>query len=336
MISIIVVGYNSKKDLRECFDSIYTSTYEKYRIIFVDNDSSDGSLEYVKNKYPNIITIKNKNTGYAGGNNVGINKAIDLKSKYVFLLNPDTIIDKNCLGNLIKKADDGTILQPLILLNVDSKNTDLINTTGGHLNFLGFSYCSDYKRNRAEAKEKDLAIASGAAAFIPTTIFNKIGLFDESFFMYHEDVDLFWRARLMGFNIRLIPDSIVWHKYSFSKNRNKMFYAERNRLLFLYHNFSFKYRLLIFPAFLINEIMIILYSIISGWGWAKLKAYFSFFTIQSKEKTNKDFKKQLLARQSLLKIYINPEISFSEVKNPLFSPYNLLLRIYWKLIYVLI
>lgn len=330
MISIIVVGYNSKKDLKECFDSIYASVYNKYRIIFVDNDSSDGSINFVEKNFPKVITIKNKNTGYAGGNNIGIQKATELQSDYVFLLNPDTTIDQKCLGSLVEKADDKTILQPLILLNLDGKNTELINTTGGHLNFLGFSYCSDYKENKSIAKEKDIAIASGAAVFVPTAVLQKTGLFDESFFMYHEDVDLFWRARIMGFNIRLIPASIVWHKYSFSKNKKKLFYADRNRLIFLHKNFSLKYRILIFPAFVINEILMVLYSLFAGWFVYKIKAYVSAIgLINSRNSSGSRLTYQEFPN---IKDCLKAEISFSEVKSKAFTIYNVFLRFYWRLI----
>lgn len=330
MISIIVVGYNSKKDLPECFDSIQKSTFKKYRIIFVDNDSTDGSLDFVKNKYPEIITIKNKNTGYAGGNNVGIRKAIEFRDEYVFLLNPDTIIDKDCLAELITKADKKTVLQPLILLNINGKNTDLINTTGGHLNFLGFSYCSDYKEDKSIAKEKDIAIASGAAVFMPTSMFEEIGFLDESFFMYHEDVDLFWRARLSGFNIKLIPSSVLWHKYSFSKNKNKLFYAERNRLVFLYKNFPLRYRILILPAFVINEILMLIYSLLTGWSMLKIKAYGSAISNIFKL----TIKPQKLSKKN--KFFIQAGIQFSELKSPVFIPYNVFLTGYWYLIKYLI
>ena len=259
MISIIIVGYNSLKYLDDCLSSLFESSYKNFEVIFVDNNSKDSSMSFIKKAFSTVEIIESKkNLGFAGGNNLGIKKALKNKSEYIFLLNPDTIIDKDCLEKLINKADDRTILQPLILLHENSKKTNLINTTGGYLNFLGFSYCSDYRLDKKMAKEKDIAIASGAAVFIPAEILRKIGLFDESFFMYHEDVDLFWRARLFGHNIKLLPNALVWHKYSFSKNNKKIFYVERNRLLFLYKNFELKYWILILPIFIFNEIIVVL------------------------------------------------------------------------------
>lgn len=337
MISIIIVGYNSEKDLDECLSSVFASSYKNFRVIFVDNNSADNSITLIKNRFPKVeIIVNTENSGFAGGNNIGIKKAISDKSEYIMLLNPDTIIDRDCLKNLTDKASKDTILQPLILLTLDGKNTNLINTTGGHLNFLGFSYCSDYKKERRTAKEKDIAIASGAAVLMPTNILEEIGMFDESFFMYHEDVDLFWRARLAGFNIRLIPDSVVWHKYSFSKNKKKMFYADRNRLIFLHKNFSLKYRMLVSPAFLINEILMFLYSLLSGWPKEKVSAWGSAIKNICIGNYKKKTSREQLVEEKTLKVFISPKIEFGEFPNPLFKIYNIFLIAWWHLIFVFV
>jgi len=337
MIAILIVGYKSKNDLKECLGSIFKSTYKKFRVFFIDN-CPDGSIEFIKAKFPKVTIVpNNKNLGYAVGNNLLIKEAIKHKADYVFILNPDTIIDKDCLKYFLKQANAKTILQPLLLINRHGKNTNLINTTGGSLNFLGFSYCSDYKQDKSTVFQHDIPIASGASVFIPINILKKIGLYDENFFMYHEDVDLFWRARLNNYTIKLIPEALVWHKYSFSRNKNKFFYVERNRLLFLYKNFNLKYLLLIFPIFLLNEILMIFYSLFDGWIIQKLKSYLSAVKLLSKEsKLRKNNLTKVGQSQHKLKKYIKASISFSEISNPLFYPYNLILRFYWFLISFLI
>lgn len=338
MISIIIVGYNSKKYLSGCLDSIFNSSYNKFRVIFIDNDSSDDSVDFVKRNYPRVdVLISQKNIGFAGANNLGIKHAQELGTDYIFLLNPDTITDTDCLNNLIKKADKKTVLQPLLLLNIDGKNTDLINTTGNYLNFLGISYCNDYKKNANQVSEKDITTASGAAAFIPIEMFKKIGFFDKNFFMYHEDVDLFWRARLFGFNIRLVPDAKVWHFYSFSTNKNKFFFVERNRLIFIFKNFSIKYILLITPILFVNEILMISYSIVGLWLPQKISSYLSFFKLLPQIiNSRKMIQSRSVVKETNLKKKLMPSISFAEIKSPLFAPYNLILRLYWRLIYPLV
>lgn len=338
LVSIIIVGYNSKKYLKDCFDSILTMDYKKIKVIFVDNNSSDESVQYIKNRYPKTVIINSdKNLGFAGGNNLGIKKALEYKSDYLFLLNPDTIIDKKCLSLLIKTADEKTIRQPLVLIYKKDK-TDKINTAGNHLNFLGISYCGEYNKNASEAKnDNEIPSASGSALLVPRKILHKIGLLDPSFFMYHEDLDLCWRAHIAGFKVKLNSRARVWHKYEFSRNKNKYYYIERNRLFFLIKNFQLKTLILIAPMFIINEILMIVWSIISGWFLLKLKSYYdvirSLKKLISQRKTIENLRK---TNDNKLKDFIGYEVNFSEAEIPLLGVYGMVMRFYWSLIYYLV
>jgi len=338
MIAIIIVGYKSKKDLPDCLESIYTSSYKDFQVFFVDN-SADGSCDYVRKHFPKVKIVDNdQNLGYAGGNNLLMNLAAKAGAEYFFLLNADTIIEKDCLQKLVNGADKKTILQPLLLLYRDGQKTDLINTDGNYLNFLGFSYCDNLGKNKSQAKPAgSIPLASGAAMFLPVQVFEKIGNFDQSYFIYHEDADLSIRARLAGFDIKLMPSSILWHKYSFSKHKSKFFYAERNRLKFLLKNFSLKYLILVFPAFLITEIMMILYSIAGGWVVEKFKGYAEVLKLLGPTLTER--KKIVKIRKITdreLKNSIGPWLRFSELSNPLISVYNLFLVLWWYLVYIFI
>jgi GT2 family glycosyltransferase len=333
MISIIIVGYNSLKDLPECLTSIHSSSYKTFRVIFVNNTPDDKSDTYLKKHFPKTIIIQNpSNIGFAAGNNLGIKKAIELKSDYILLLNPDTVIDSNCLINLFNNRQNKTILQPKVLLYQNNQKTDLINTTGSYLNFLGISYCNDYLKKSTNTSSKPIPLASGAAMFFPTQLFLDTGGFDESYFMYDEDMDLSWRARLLGYNIKLIPTAVLWHKYSFSKNKQKYYFIERNRLVFLLKNFSLKYLLLIFPAFSINEFLMLFYSLINGWFILKLKSYAYIL-----KNWNQIFKTRTNhSLESKIKTFISSEINFPEINSVLFIPYNYFLFIYWQIIKILI
>jgi GT2 family glycosyltransferase len=331
MISIIIVGFNNKADLKDCFASIFQSRFKDFKVIYVDNASSDGSLGFIKKNFPQVITIANQNTGYAGGNNVGIKKALELGSSHVFIINPDTILEPDCLSNLMKNKSSNQITQPLILLHENGKKTDLVNTTGNHLNFLGISYCNDYRKNKKEIKSKSITAASGAAMLIPASIINKIGYFDERFFMYHEDLDLSWRARMAGFNVYLDTSAIIYHKYHFSKNKGKFYYIERNRWYFIYKNYALKTILLISPLLAINEVLMILYSLFSLWPLIKLRANLAFILnlpsiLQSRKKSIRKVKDRSL------KEFMSTEISFSEVKVPMLNYYEKICGGYFKLI----
>ncbi len=338
-IAIIIVGYNSQVYLKDCFDSLHNSDYQQFDIIFVDNNSSDQTVKIIEEKYPKTILIKNKgNFGFAKSNNIGFNYALKHKYDYLFILNPDTIVDSRCLSQLIEaaKTKPQTVLQPLILLH-DGKKTNLINTNGNVLNYLGISFVGDYKKPQSKAQAKKITIGSGAALFLPREIIEKVGGFDEDFFMYHEDVDLSWRIHKAGFNIEALTDAIVWHKYSFSRNNLKLYYFERNRLLFLFKNFSLKYLILISPAFLLNELSVLVVALAQGWLLAKIKSYGSVIALSHKNYQKRKAVNLITRRDDhQLKALITSELNFAEINLPLKNVYEGIIRVYWAIIYRLI
>lgn len=338
MISIVIVGYNNQKDLPGCLKSIYKSSYKDFNVVFVDNKSEDNSVDYVKKTYPQAIVIENgNNDGFSKGNNIGIKKAIELGSKYIFILNPDTEIDKDCLQLLIKESDQKCILQPLVLLHKNGKGTDFVNTSGGTLHFLGFSYCCDYKVNKEKIKNMIIPVASGAAFFATTQMFLEVGSFDENFFMYHEDVDLSWRARLKGYDVKLISNALIWHKYSFSRNKKKMFFTERNRWLFIFKNYSLKTILLLLPILIINDLFVCLLALKDGWLIYKIQSIVSVFMLHHKTLLNRrNIQKNRAVSDKDLKKFFSTNLNFSEVGIPALSIYNKFATIVWNVVSKLI
>jgi len=336
MVAVVIVGYNSKEFLGECLQSVLDSSYNQLQVIFVDNNSSDGSAQYIKENFSDVLVLKSeKNVGFAGGNNLGIKKALELNSEYLFFLNPDTVIDKNCIKLLVEGTNHKSISQPLILLHQDGNKTNLINTWGNDLNYLGISYCSGYMTEQKKAKKSNIPLASGAAFLAPKEFFETNDGFDEDFFMYHEDVDLSWRAREAGYDIKLSPDAKVWHKYNFSRNKKKFFFIERNRLLFLAKNFQIKTILLILPALIIQELVTLIFSIFGGWLHYKIASFFSFLyllpKIISKRKTINHKRSD---RE--IKKYLSTKINSPFIQAPGISIYNFWLKLYWDLIFRII
>lgn len=328
-VAAVIVGYNSESYLEDCLGSLFRSDYGNFKVYFIDNASSDGTVELVTNRYPEVMLIREKNNlGFAAGNNVGIKQALKDGVDYVFLLNPDTVTDPSCLSTLTSNANDNTILQPLILLHDDTNITDTINSEGNPLHFLGFSYAGNMGKQASYSMTcKDIPLASGAAMFIPAKIIKNIGAFDELLFMYHEDVDLSWRARIAGYNIQLISNAKIWHKYAFSRNKNKLYYAERNRLIFLWKNFQLKTLILIFPSLVINEIFMIFYCFGTKTLSAKLNSYYGFFKMLPRVSKTND---RVVSDRDLCYLMTSRLFPFSS--SPVLRLYNVPLIIYWSLI----
>lgn len=329
-VAVIVVGFNSRQFFEDCFSSLAKSLGQNGRIFLIDNNSTDDSVAWVKREFPNIEVIASKsNLGFARANNVAVGKAMKLGFRYIFLLNPDTIIDSNAIDRLLASADDQTVQQPLILLH-QKKPTNLINTSGNILHYLGMSYVGGYRQDyRRTAFQTDLALASGAAMWIPAAIIKKIGLFDDDFFMYHEDVDFSWRVRMAGFSIKLVSNALVWHKYEFSRNMKKMYFIERNRWLFVLKNYQTRTLLVLTPMFVLNEIASFFHALLNGYLWLKIKA--SFHSVVMATQARK--KRRIIPRRvpdTELKRYFSSELKFGEMESKALRAYSLITVWYWK------
>lgn len=334
MIAAILVGWNSRDYLEDSLSSLTASRGVDLRVIFVDNASSDDSVEFIRSRYPDVTIIQNvENTGFCRGNNIGIEAALKLGAEAVFLVNVDTVVEPDCLRLLHAELREDRLVQPLILLH-PRETDELVNTSGGTLHYLGFSYCSDYRRPSAGVnRERPMLIASGAAVLIPAPVLRKVGAFDESFFMYHEDVDLTWRARLAGYGIRLVPEAKVWHKYEFSRNSRKMTLGERNRWYFLLKNFQWKTLLLVLPFAVLNELLICLFALKEGWLGGKLGSYGTLLRrMPDLLRSRREIQRLRRVSDRELCTGMGAELQFSEVKIPAVVLYNAASRAYWNLV----
>jgi len=204
LVSIIIVNYNGKTHLEECLSSLEKIDYKNYEIILVDNNSTDTSVEYVKNTYPSITIIKlNRNYGFAEPNNIGAKNA---KGDYLLFLNNDTTVNPNFISemvNVLEQDPQIAICQSLLL-----KPNGEVDSSGDFVDTLGRAYSSKNKENEV----KKILSARGASMMVRKDSFWDLGGFDKRFFASFEDVDMGWRAWIWGYKIVLVPNSIVYHK----------------------------------------------------------------------------------------------------------------------------
>lgn len=219
-VSVVIPNLNGAGDLAACLDSLQKQTLEP-KIIVVDNASTDNSLELLKTKYKSVEVIEqDKNYGFAGGVNPGIKLAIKNGDKYVALLNNDAVADPKWLEALVS------------CLNQNPKagivTSKIVSSTGEYLDSTGDFYTSwglPYPRGRREASlskyddEKHIFSASGGASLYRIDTLKQIGLFDEDFFAYYEDVDISFRARLAGWDVLYEPGALVLHHINATSNR---------------------------------------------------------------------------------------------------------------------
>lgn len=240
-VTVILVNYNSLNHTKECIQSINSSSYKNINIVVVDNNSAEGCQGLLDN-FDNVALIYNKNNlGFAIANNIGIDYALQEGAEYVLLLNNDTIVDKDCIDNLVNYCEnnlrDGIVTGKIL----NYYERDLIWYAGGSLSFFrgdaiiyGFG-----KRDVGQYNLPHICtFASGCCMLIPREIVNEVTM-SESYFLYYEDSDYCVRLAKNGKKIYYCPSGVIFHKESVSTKKSSYiysYYLARNRLLFIRKN----------------------------------------------------------------------------------------------------
>jgi len=282
LTSIIILNYNGTNFLKDCIDSIIRETHYPYEIIIVDNNSPDKSGEIFAKKYPDIKFILNENNvGVPEGLNIGIKNST---GNFIVLLNNDLILMPNWLEHFFKAYEQtgDALYHPKSL---KFKDPTILDGTGGMINIFGFGFARDkgIKDNHQHEKQEEVSYASGTCMFVPKKIFDKIGLFDSTFFAYHEELDLGWRAKIFGFKSYYVPESIIHHYGSahWKWSPQVFYFLERNRWLVLLKNYSTGTLLKLFPSLIIIELFMLSFFISKRLFLKKLKSYGSIIKLGS-------------------------------------------------------
>ena len=262
-VSIIIVNYNGKELLQKCLDSLLKVNYDNFEIILVDNNSTDGTVEFITKNYPSLIIIKlDSNKGFAEPNNVAAKIS---KGKYLLFLNNDTVVTPNFISEMVKvmETDKKIAVCQSLLLKPDGS----VDSSGDFIDHLGVVYNS-----KTEIDEiREVSSARGASMLIRSDIFEKLDGFDQKFFVTFEDVDLCWRSWILGYRVLIIPTSIVYHEGGITIKKIKSeiaFHGFKNQLAMKITNFepilAMRNMMLFFGIYGIRELKIWLDYTISG------------------------------------------------------------------------
>jgi GT2 family glycosyltransferase len=278
LVSVIIVNYNAGKLLLNCVESVFLSNNENYEVIIVDNCSSDNSHKECKKKFDRIKLIENsENLGYCEGNNVGIRNA---SGDYLLILNPDTVIESDLIEKFletIKNYGEGLFQGK----NVAIDNDNILRSTGNWINIFGFGYARD--KGTKESKEffnvEEINYASGTCLFTSTKTMKKIGLFDSFLFLYHDDLDLGWRASCLNIKSFFVPTIKIRHvsSYNLKWSSQKFFWLERNRKYCLLTHYSESTRNKIRLEIFFVDVMVFFSYLLKGMIKAKILADIDIF-----------------------------------------------------------
>ena len=251
-VFIIILNWNGLEDTLECLESVTALNYQNYKVIVVDNGSVENPHKVIADKYPDVkLVLNEENLGYTGGNNSGIRYALQQGAEYVWLLNNDTAVESDALTNLVteveKHPSTGIAGSKIYYFDFPTK----IWFAGSHIDWCKAS-TPHHGMGKTDLGQydsvKEVERVTGCSMLVKKAVCDKIGLLDENFFLYAEEVDWCVRAGKAGFKCIFVPSSVIYHKISASVSKaggyNSVFgyYNTRNFLYLIKKSFAFPIR----------------------------------------------------------------------------------------------
>jgi GT2 family glycosyltransferase len=267
--SIVIVAYNSGPVLVRCLESLRDEGGD-HEVVVVNNGDPAPEIEATA-AMPGVRVIEPaENLGYAGGSSLGAREAT---GDTLVFLNPDTTVAQGAIGELERALEDDSVaiaMGRLLLLD----RPDVLNAAGCAIHISGLAWSDGYGEPAESVSEtREITYANGSALAIRAALFRELGGFTDELFIYHEDLELGWRARMQGYRIVVEPKADVFHDYDYGRHGTKNYYMERNRLIFVGSAYSARLLLLLSPVLLATELGLVALAWRQGWlrdkvaGW---------------------------------------------------------------------
>lgn len=269
MISVVIPNWNGKDHLEECLNSLRRQTYRDFETILVDNGSVDGSVAFVRGNYPEVrIEELGENHGFAAGVNVGIRAA---SGEFIALLNNDTEVDEEWLHRLSSAIVENPAISFFASKLVNYSKRDVVDSAGDGMNL----WLGPYKIGEKEPAEnyrmrRFVFGACGGGGCYRRDLFERVGLFDEEFFTYFEDIDLSFRANWAGFRCLFVPDAVIYHKVGGTADKSpksRDFFdilRRRNYIFMVIKNYPAAFLWRYLPGILLVHLLKFLYFLAKG------------------------------------------------------------------------
>jgi len=239
LVSIVVLNWNNYEDTAECLESLKKLSYPNYDVIVVDNGSTDNSGEYIEEEFTDIdVVFTGENLGFAGGNNIAIQKALAHGSQYIWLMNNDILIsEENCLDDLVTTMETNNGIGIISSLILHYPKTEEVWFVEGKIDHKRGEtkhdnwYCGPHDIDKGIIDNDYIPLCS---ALIRSEVFNEVGLLPERYFLYFEDVDYAMRVQQEEYRLATDTTTTIYHKVggtSAESNPVRLYYLFRNRLL---------------------------------------------------------------------------------------------------------
>ena len=305
-VAVLLVFYNEERFIRDLLISIKNQSYKNIVIHSIDNCSKDNSYTVAKSIMPDSDIEKlDFNYGFAAGNNILAKKAISAGAEYLFVLNTDMILDKDCIKQLISLIEsDNSVgaVSPIVLFGKNEEKTNIIQSYVDSADFkCGKTYSKHSGLELHDIRLQDkyqVNILHGGAMMIKKELFQLIGLFYDEYFMYQDEIDFAYRVKLTHYQLYVTKLAISWHFHDWSKQNisgycRQYYYMNRNRILYLQRNKLSKY---IFVE-LIKEFLQIPFKILWAYKIAGIKLFKYYYLGYIDGILNKKGKKNFVFNQ---------------------------------------
>ncbi len=326
--SAIVVAYGSGPALTRCLDSLAGEADE---ILVVDNGSGGPEIDEARRRDGVRVLEPQENLGFGGANNLAAGEAA---GDVLAFFNPDTVVAPGAVAQLARTLEDQAIGIAMARLRL-MDDPEKLNSSGVEVHVTGIGWAGGFG-DPAEGLDRlhDVPAPSGTAMAIRAETFRELGGFAEELFLYLEDLELGWRARLAGYRVVVDPGADVFHAYEYDRNSRKSYFLERNRLVFLLSSYSVRQLLLLSPVLLATELGMVALAVkehwlrdkVAGWGWLAKNARL----VARRRRTTQQLRR---VRDRDLAAYLTPTFSPGMVPVPvLLRAANPVVRGYWTLV----
>jgi GT2 family glycosyltransferase len=266
--SVVTVAYRAGDQLTRCLNALADRDPD-VEVIVVDNGAAGNEIERAREAGVKVVST-GENLGFAGGCNLGAREA---NGDVLVFLNPDTVIAPGAVSALARVLGDesiGVAMPRLRLLD----DPETLNSTGCVIHISGLAWSSGYGLPVSSVStRREIPYANGSALAIRKALFDEVGGFAEPYFIYHEDLELCWKVRMVGLPVVLVPDADVFHDYDYNRHSTKNYFMERNRLLFVASAYEGRTIALLSPVLLATELGTWLLAFREGWAKDKLAGW---------------------------------------------------------------
>ncbi|MGA9351106.1 MAG: glycosyltransferase family 2 protein [Anaerolineae bacterium] len=279
LTSVVIVTYEGLRYLEGCLHSVFREAGQDCEVIVVDNGSTDGSPDLIEKRFPEVTLVRNsENRGFAAACNQGAEMAA---GRVLVFLNQDTRVEPGWLLVLVRRLNEGGSVGLTTSKVLLMSQPDRIHLCGQAVHYTGLVFGRGFLSPASDmATPQEVGAVAGTSFALRREVWEELGGFDETFYMYYEETDLSWRAQLAGYKCFYVPDSVVYHDYRPCRsNPSRLYYSMCNRYITLLKNWRGPTLILLVPALLLAELIEWGLALAYGWRGVQAKVRANFWVI---------------------------------------------------------